>query len=68
MDHFERSALDGIHEALKVRDFASARGLAAFGAAEGSSEYCIKLVETFIDWLSTGEEIDVTFELFLTDL
>lgn len=61
-DHFEISSLEMINQALAEKDFASARGLAAFGVAEGASPYCVKIASLAIELLSEGEE--VIFNLF----
>ena len=64
-DHFERSALDSMRKANELKDFKNMRILAALGAKEGASRYCVELAERVIDLLAFGEEIEIETLVFL---
>lgn len=64
-DHFETSTLIGIGigigigQAKKNGDFSAIRILAAIGAKEGASKYCVELAEKAIDLLALREEVNI---------
>ena len=64
-DHFERSSLDSIYQANKLKDSNGMRILAALGAKEGGSKYCIQLAEKAIELLAFGEEVDLETFFFM---
>lgn len=61
-DHFYRSSLDSMNQAASDKNFSAMRIMAALGAKEGGSKFCIELAEKAIELLASGEE--VTFESF----
>lgn len=64
-DHLEVSAISSINHAIENNDFASARGLVAFGTTQTANKECLELVEFAIDLLAEGKEI--LFDLYFLE-
>lgn len=61
-NHYSEKTLSDIQEALKIEDFTSAQGLAAFATKEDADPFCVKLLEDTIELAARGR--GPTFELF----
>lgn len=56
-DHLMPSVINSINEAMKAKDFKSARGLVALGTKAAANKQCIKILEFAIELLADGNEL-----------
>lgn len=64
-DHFYKSSIDGIKNAIKAKEFANAHGFLALNAKPEANQFCGALMKEFINFMAFGGEVSIELIPFI---